>query len=159
MIPVFQNKFGFGEGNCAWACLASVFELSLDSMPTEPPYPQDWFDWTQENVPHLVYTNKDLAYDYELRGSFPKTKDFGTKRWTYKVNLQWEPPDASATGGYWIATVPSQRLKRPVEDPYYPLPALHAVVMLDRECVHDPNPHNTLDPSPLVIQQTWWTHA
>lgn len=33
MIPVDQTLFGDGKGNCFAACLASVLEVSLDSVP------------------------------------------------------------------------------------------------------------------------------
>ena len=34
MIKVSQTKFGRGEGNCWSACLASIFELHLDEVPS-----------------------------------------------------------------------------------------------------------------------------
>jgi len=33
MKPIFQTKFGKPEGNCLPACIASIFELPLDSVP------------------------------------------------------------------------------------------------------------------------------
>jgi hypothetical protein len=33
MKPVDQTKFGAEEGNCTMACLASVFEVPLESLP------------------------------------------------------------------------------------------------------------------------------
>lgn len=33
MIPILQTKFKEGEGNCLPACLASVLEVPLDSVP------------------------------------------------------------------------------------------------------------------------------
>lgn len=158
MKPVFQDSFGFANGNCAWACTASIFELPLEDFP-RPPFSgnQAWFDWTKANKPHLSFNNVDLGYDYDIVDGFPDVPNWGTGRYTYKVREKWEPPDARATGGYWIAIVPSQGLARPAEDAYYPMPALHAVVMLSRECVHNPHPSHTLEPYPKVVAQTWWT--
>ena len=33
MIPIHQTLFGSKEGNCFQACLASIFELSLEEVP------------------------------------------------------------------------------------------------------------------------------
>lgn len=33
MKPVYQTKFGEGEGNCLPACIASIFELPLEVIP------------------------------------------------------------------------------------------------------------------------------
>lgn len=33
MIPVQQTKFGYPGGNCLAACLASIFEVDIDSVP------------------------------------------------------------------------------------------------------------------------------
>jgi hypothetical protein len=160
MIPVFQDSFGFGNGNCAWACIASIFELSIEDVQDGgPPTDDDLVRWTRKHFPALAYQILDLGYDYDVVHGYPDCKGVGTGRWTYKVRETWEPPDASVTDGYWMATVPSQTLKRPIKDPYYPMPALHAVVMKGRECVHNPNPKNFLDPNPQVIMQSWWTHA
>lgn len=34
MIPVDQTVFGFPNGNCLMACVASILECSLDELPT-----------------------------------------------------------------------------------------------------------------------------
>jgi len=33
MKPVYQTKFGDGEGNCFAACIASLLEIDIDSIP------------------------------------------------------------------------------------------------------------------------------
>lgn len=43
MKPVSQTKFG-QEGNCLMACIASIFEVPLDSLPDlEAMKDRDWF--------------------------------------------------------------------------------------------------------------------
>jgi len=159
MKPVYQDTFGHGNGNCAWAVVASIFELSLKDAQGAfgPPCSEDLDLWTRMHMPGYKYHNLDLGYDFEIVEGYPDCEGVGTGRWTYKVRDEWEPPDASATDGYWFGTIPSQRLVRPVSDPYYPMPALHAVVMRGRVCVHDPNPNNHLDPHPRVLELSWWT--
>jgi hypothetical protein len=77
------------------------------------------------------------------------------ERWTYDLPETWEPP----VDYHWLASIYSPRLKRPVEDPYYPLPALHMVVMKGPVMVHDPNPDyaDQVPYEPTVVMQTWWT--
>jgi hypothetical protein len=45
MKPVFQNKHGTDDGNCFEACVASILEIPLESV---PPFvlnnPEDWWD-------------------------------------------------------------------------------------------------------------------
>lgn len=158
MKPVFQDSFGFGNGNCTWAAVASIFELSLSEAQGEsgPGDSADVLAWTKARFPNLSFNNLDLGYDYEIVDGYPDCEFVGTGRWTYKIAKYWDPPDAAATDGYWLGVVPSQRLKRPVCDPYYPMVALHAVVMLGRKCVHDPNPKNVLIEHPQITQLSWW---
>lgn len=47
MKPVFQTKRGLG-GNCLAACLATIFEVSLESMPDLAP-PECFADWTVQS--------------------------------------------------------------------------------------------------------------
>lgn len=155
MRPVYQNRFGYGAGNCAWACVASLFELELDSLPAKPPAALDMLEWSKEALPHLKFNNRDLGYNYRIEEGYPDAEGVGTGRWTYDLPDAWDPP----TDGYWLASVNSLGLKRPVEDPYYPRPALHMVVMHGRRLVHDPNPRYAvlLPYRPVVVEQTWWT--
>lgn len=159
MIPVFQDRFDYGFGNCAWACIASILEQPLEDVQggRRPPSIADLIEWTAEYVPELSFNSLDLCYNFRPVNGYPDVPELGTERWTYDIHKDWEPPDASATDGYWIASVPSQTLKRPVEDPYFPMPSLHAVVMHGRYCVHDPNSYNRIDPEPQVSMQYWWT--
>jgi hypothetical protein len=146
MKPVFQTKFDWGQGNCAHACIASIFELPLEEVDAtlKDSYAQTIIDWTKQHLPHLEFHNRDLAYNYQV------TKN---EKWTYDVPKEWNPP----TDEYWMAAVESRGLKRPDDDPYYPLPALHAVVMHGRELVHDPNPKYQGLPLTPMVMQSWWT--
>lgn len=147
MIPIFQTKFGYGEGNCAHACIASIFELPLKLVDFEV---ADWDEiqaWTALNFPELTVGEIDLAFNVEEKSN---------GRWAYEVPNTWEPP----TGAYWMASVNSRNLQRPESDPYYPMPALHAIVMKGRQIAHDPNPNNPymIGGSPeRVVMQTFWT--
>lgn len=152
MKPVFQDRKGFGQGNCVWACIASIFEIPLDTLRYPPPFTEDVLAWTKEHYPALEFHNVDLGFDYRLR-DVPGIPE-GEQRWHYRLRRKWEPP----TDDYWIASVDSQGLMRPVEDPYYPMPALHAVVMKGRDLVHDPNDSYPLGSyKPKVVMQSWWS--
>ena len=51
MTPVMQTTFGEGSGNCYPACLASILEVSLESIPNfccDTPKDEDWTLRTQE---------------------------------------------------------------------------------------------------------------
>ena len=53
MKPVDQTIFGFEKGNCMQACIASIFEVSLDSIPNfmrdgEKNYSYNLYEWCEE---------------------------------------------------------------------------------------------------------------
>jgi hypothetical protein len=53
MKPVYQTKFGDKEGNCFAACLASLLEIEIDSVPDfYALYRSAWYlrfqDWLQQ---------------------------------------------------------------------------------------------------------------
>ncbi len=156
MRPVFQDQFGYGSGNCAWACIASIMECEIDDLgcrglasPTDP----DIDKLTELRWPGLESRHEDCAYDFEMVAvPLDWGGDLGV-RWTYKVPGRWTPP----TQGHWMASIFSPGLTRPKSDPYYPLPALHAVVMRGAEKVHDPHPDyaDTELLSPVVMKY-WW---
>lgn len=154
MIPVYQDQFDYGRGNCMWAAIASVFEVNLEQFRLcAPPCGDDIRKWTEIAYPHLTFHYRDLCTNYRVVKGFPDVPNWRTGRWAWDDPDQdaWEPPPAE----YWIASVHSQRLKRPVEDGYYPMPALHAVVMNGHKMVHDPNPKNGAY-TPIVCGQSWW---
>lgn len=152
MRKVYQDRFGYGEGNCAWACISTLFDIPLDDLRHPPPCAEDLLRWTQEYMPHLEYHHIDLGRNFRLVEGYDYVEGVGTERWTYDLPDAWDPP----VEGYWLASINSLGLKRPVEDPYYPMPALHMVVMRGRELFHDPNAQYA-DYEPTVVMQTWWT--
>lgn len=155
MKPVYQDRFGLGQGNCAWACVASLFEISLDDLRFPPPTDDNLREWTNLNMPDTEFHYRDLGFNYRVVEGYPDVEGVGTGRWAYDLPDEWDPPAAD----YWLASVNSLGLKRPVEDSYYPMPALHMVVMRGRDLVHDPNPKYAarMPYTPTVVAQSWWT--
>lgn len=149
MIPVFQDRFGFGTGNCAWACVASILGVDLDALRFPPPTTEDLLAWTQENT-SFYYNWADLGSNYRL----VDLEGIG-ERWTYDLPEEWTPPPVE----FWMGTIFSPGLERDVSDPYYPMPALHAVVMRGRELIHDPNPAYEVPYEPTVVGMSWWTES
>jgi hypothetical protein len=152
---VYQDRFGYGEGNCAWACVATLFGVGLDRLRLPPPSDSELMAWSKGAAPMLEFHNRDLATNYRIEEGYEDVEGVGTGRWAYDVPDEWEPP----VPGFWLASVNSPGLKRPVEDPYYPMPALHMVVMCGRDMYHDPNPRyaDLVPYEPTVVGQTWWT--
>jgi len=75
MKPVFQTRFGGSDslaeeqGNCLAACLASIFELTLDEVP-DPIMDEgaEWFreiqDWLRERNLWIVALEGVFAYEH-----------------------------------------------------------------------------------------------
>lgn len=99
-------------------------------------YGQEIIDYTKRWMPAWEFVSVDMGYDYELIDMPELGK--GQARWTYKVK-EWE---GAPVDGYWFASVPSRTLVRPPENPYYPMKALHYVVMRGEDLVWDPNAAN-----------------
>jgi len=159
LIPVNQTKFGYGQGNCAAACIASIFERDIENIDLVHAYNSDIMKWTRDNRPDLDYHNIDLAQNFRAVDGFPECEFYGTQRYTYDLPDSWQPP----TLGFWMASVYSPGLKRPVEDAYYPLPGLHAVVFQGDKLAHDPNPAYADLPNDRyddqMVMMTWWEKA
>jgi hypothetical protein len=154
MKPVYQDRRGYGQGNCVWACVASIFEIPLELLRYPPPCEADLRRWTAFHQPYREFHYADLSTNYRLVDGYPEAPGVGTSRWAYDLCEpgDYEPPEVE----FWIASIPSPGLKLPVEDPYYPMPALHAVVMRGDTCVHDPNPDYRINPHPQVVAAEWW---
>lgn len=61
MIPVLQTRHGLG-GNCLAACLASIFEVPLESIPELAP-PECFVDWAiQPRLRNSWLAERGLAY-------------------------------------------------------------------------------------------------
>ena len=136
MRGVYQTRKGFGRGNCVAACLATVLEVPLEEVDWIQGYSQEIVAYTKRWLPAWEYVSVDMGYDYDLV-PMPELGE-GQSRWTYKLYPYEKPP----TEGYWFASVPSKSLVRPPENDYYPLPALHFVVMKGDELAWDPNANN-----------------
>ncbi len=119
--------------------MASIFEIEeadLKLYDFLAPDKDDTRKWTELVHPELEFHDEDCAYDFELIDA-DLAWGGDPQRWTYKVPDSFEAP----TARFWIASVFSPGLTRPTTDPYYPMPALHAVVMRGKKLVHDPNPN------------------
>jgi hypothetical protein len=57
MKPVYQTRFGSPGGNCFQACIASIFELSLECVPDFCNIDGDWWQSLQE----FLSTNFNLC--------------------------------------------------------------------------------------------------
>jgi hypothetical protein len=114
--PVFQTKFstpdGKVKGNCFRACLASLAEVDIDSIPViEDMSNEEWhkpfFEWLHS-----------VGLDYTGIKDKPSTKDL---------------LDFAGVDGYIIVAGKSPR-------PY--VKAGHGVVFYKDKMVHDPHPSN-----------------
>lgn len=156
MIPVYQERFGWGEGDCVWATLASIFEIPYPEMGTEriaSPHYSDVRKWTECRFPYLEYHYEDWSVNYRLVPGPSIPEHPSPTRWAYDVPDEFEPP----VEGYWMGTIHSLSLRAPLESAYYGMPGLHAVVMKGRKLVHDPNPHNVHEKPPQLVMASWWT--
>lgn len=156
MIPVYQQHFGWGEGDCTWACLASIFEEPLESFAYSKVMALsdgDLMKLTEQRWPHLEYVHADLATNYRIVDGPYDVPGVGSQRWAYDLPRpdKWAPPLCGATDYFYLGSVHSQKLMHPVESPYYGMPGLHSVVMHGREVAHDPNPNNDPYGEPLPI--------
>lgn len=151
--PVYQDQFGYGKGNCVWACVASLFDIPLDDLRLPAPTDEELSAWFEEQLPDLELHHRDMAVDYRVIEGYPYVEGVGTGRWTYDLPKKWTCP----TRGYWMASIHSPGLMTPVESHYYPMPGMHMVVMKGRKLVHDPNPNYEVPYEPEIVEQHWWT--
>jgi hypothetical protein len=93
MNPVFQTKFGKPLGNCHAACLASIFEIELDSIPNFG-HRSDWYlkfiDWCRRE---LQLTPIDIDIDDYENALFYKPLGY------HLIN------GLSVSGDYWHSVV------------------------------------------------------
>jgi hypothetical protein len=109
MIRIFQTKFG-DEGNCFAACVASLLEVDLRSIP-QLGSTEGWDDYTDRLNPFLVSEHHCFL-----------------QHLLYKDFSQWY--DENFKGSYCIVSGQSN------ENPSLE----HAVMWRDGKIVHDPNP-------------------
>lgn len=115
MKPINQTIVEINYGNCFAACVASLFELTLDEVPNFIEKGKDWFPPFWEFI-------KERGYEYEGVG-WPRSEDmpFGHIL-SESINID----------GFVIATVPSKTFQA----------ISHSVLIdLDGNVVHDPNPN------------------
>lgn len=111
MIPVYQTEFGH-QGNCFSACLASIFELPLETIPNFHTLASDNKEWhaavrkwlSQYGFSYLSLNLKD-ADDEELQALLPG--------WHIVCGVSARHPDGDVH---------------------------HATVWRDGKFVHDPHP-------------------
>ena len=113
MTPVFQTKFGKGQGNCFAACLASLLDLSIEEVPNFCHEERNNTYWMRKVQKWL------LKYDLGIVSlNFYKLEDMkeAIKIGNFPKNV------------YYIISGQSPR------------GLLHAVIGQNGEVVHDPHP-------------------
>ncbi|HEY4417588.1 MAG TPA: hypothetical protein VGO57_17995 [Verrucomicrobiae bacterium] len=69
MKPIDQTVLGFPHGNCFTACIASLLEVPIETLPIIPSE-EEWYDTTQMAlVPHGVFyleVRLDVAASYPM---------------------------------------------------------------------------------------------
>lgn len=114
MKTVDQTVFGDGKGNCFAACVATILELNIESVPNFCAlYPEADGTWYREFINWLA--PRGLA---PLTQQFPGDPD-NFMRWVEKC----------APKIPWIAGGPTDR-------------GLHCCVYVGPELFHDPNPNH-----------------
>jgi hypothetical protein len=124
-------------------------QFTLEDLRYPPPYDDDIAEWTSKNLPGMYYHSRDLCTNYRM--------DDETGKWSYDYPTDSLVPPVA---GFWMAAIPSPGLKLPPEDPYYPMPALHAVVFKGSRLYHDPNPKykgHWVNKFPVVLRLNWWS--
>lgn len=119
MEPVDQTRFGYPEGNCVVACVASILEVALDELPDL----------------HDVYHEEGRNWWKALRAGV--RRHGWEAMYLGETYLDGVDPRELAPQGYAVAGGDSPREETVDEDGEN---AGHAVVALDGELVHDPHP-------------------
>jgi hypothetical protein len=112
MKPVDQTLFGVGEGNCFAACVASILELNLDSVPNFCADNADT-EWYMQFIKWLA-----------PRGLAPLTQQFPGDPDNFMAWVRKCAPRIP-----WIAGGPTER-------------GMHCCVYVGDQLVHDPNPNH-----------------
>jgi hypothetical protein len=112
MKPVDQTLFGWPHGNCHSACLASIFEVPLDSVPHDLGSRPDWRQ----------------AVD-----AFLSSLGYRTTPFSFNRNSLWKP---EWSGYCTMVGISPRKLDPSVAS----RERMHAVVGLNGNIVHDPHP-------------------
>jgi len=113
MKPVMQTRFGYPEGDCLMACIASILEVRLDSCPD-------------------LYTEAHL----KKKHWFNIVRAFCLGHGFLAVHYDQGGKDRIIPEGYHVGQGPSPRDL--VDEDGQPVG--HSIVTLDGEMVHDPHP-------------------
>jgi hypothetical protein len=138
--PVEQTEMiPGGGGNCVAACIASIFELSLDAVFPEIPNGGGWNQicaWTSEHFPMLSPQSRHFFKPFEpIAGYYvdhPDPQPLTNVDWPY-----FPRP-------YWIAYVESPRAAQAGVLDQYGRPTQHAVVMHGSNVAWDPHPQRNM---------------
>lgn len=108
MIPVKQTRIGYPGGNCFAACVASVFEVPLESLPDLPMekwasdelWWKTWMDWLAERNCGLVVLHGQTPPGYVLAGGKSPRGDFDHQVVALNGNIVHDPyPDNAGLDG------------------------------------------------------------
>jgi hypothetical protein len=155
MIPIFQTRYAVETfGNCFEACLASILELPLRSIPDRLDYidADAWADLVQRTraagddvgeldqpVPEAY--DRDLAAWLEARGLGLLELEVGCKMMTEET---WLELARNAHRGYWVGVYRTEA------------EAAHAVVGFRELIVHNPTRHSTTERRALGELRSVW---
>ncbi len=131
MKPVLQNRVAPKKGNCASACIASIFELPLeqvfDGEPEEIVHNNGWFDGLREwlLVRNLMWMPTKMApYGYSVAvGSSPRLEGIPHACVALDGNLVHDPhPDGTFFGGkepyeFWVFYLVDASIAIPAPSP------------------------------------------
>lgn len=136
MIKVYQTIVDKGHGNCMQAAIASLFELSLDSVPNFIELGDKWYNEMHSFVNKQGYVMDGTLYNYNKYRIINKREKFKS------VNLKTRFCDLKkmmGVKGYFYASVYSPKYYNPNENP-----AITHAVIIDKNLniVHDVNPEN-----------------
>ena len=133
MIPVTQTEFGAKHGNCYAACIASIFELPIESLPSVPT------DDTVVVEKYKTDSNKDNwdvnnfydAWWWDMWNAWFEANNLLRYRVDYN---KFTPRYTEHPAGYTILIGASPRNPNKVK---------HAVVAFNGKLVHDPHPDHS----------------
>lgn len=114
MKKVFQTRISSGDGNCAEACVASIFDLELTDVPEFGKEEQFW---------NMIKFFESKGYDL----CHVNLGNGGTTTEHLKAIAQYD----GGVNGYFLATVKSRTLD-----------GTHCIIVdANLNVVHDPNPN------------------
>jgi len=136
MIKIYQTIIDKGHGNCMQAAIASLLELSLESVPNFISLGHDWFK---------TYYQFLLKHGYEYQGSLYNNNQYriiNKRKGISSAKLRtkfYRLKQMEGVKGYFYASVYSPKYYNTNDKP----PVTHAVI-IDKKLniMHDVNPEN-----------------